>query len=73
MSKILKTDTATFVYDDLTSTVRINNILGQELEVQMEDLVKFVAEAFVRPSLIKIIENANEKDLLLGQFNPLEL
>ena len=64
--------TATFQYSpDLTGIVAIQDIAGGEVEVDMDDLISFVAEAYVRKTLIKCIEATPAKDLLLNQLNPL--
>lgn len=71
MKTFIEGDTTINYNSDLSGLVQIKNFSG-EIKLEFKDLIKFVAETFVRPSLIKIIENADAKDLLLGQFNPLE-
>ena len=67
-----KGGTANFQYNrDLTGFVAISNALGSEIEIDMEDLVNFVAEVYVRPRLIKCINATPPRDLLLNQLNPL--
>jgi len=67
--------TATFQYnlsDTYKGMVVIHSILGEEIEVSMEDLVEFMAEAYVRPRLIRCINGTSAEDLLLNQLEPLQ-
>ena len=69
--------TATFQYEnesgdkvkDFKGNIIIHSILGEEVEVDAEDIIEFIAEQYVRPKLIKCIEQTPSKDLLLNQLN----
>jgi len=61
--------TATFQYKPgLEGMIVIHSILGEEIEVSSEDLFDFIVECYVRPRLIKCIENTPVKDLLINQL-----
>ncbi len=61
--------TATFLYNkNLDGIVIINDIQGGEIEVSGEDLIIFLAEAYIKPKLIQSIEETTPKDLLLNQL-----
>lgn len=61
--------TATFLYNkNLAGIVIINDIQGGEVEISGEDLIAFMAEAYVKPKMIKAIEETNPKDILLNQL-----
>lgn len=65
--------TATFLYNkNLAGIVIINDIQGGEVEVSSEDLIAFMAEAYVKPKLIKSIEETPPEDLLLNQLSILD-
>jgi hypothetical protein len=65
--------TATFLYNkNLAGVVIVQSILGDEIEVDGDDLLTFVAEAYVRPRLIKCVEETDAKELLLNQLDPLD-
>ena len=64
---------ATFMYNkDLAGIVMIQDIQGNEVEVDGEDLLTFIAESYVRPKLIQSIEETPPEDLLLNQLTILE-
>jgi hypothetical protein len=64
--------TATFMYNkNLDGIVIINDIQGGEVEVSGEDLIIFMAEAYVKPRYIQSIEETPPEDLLLNQLTVL--
>ena len=64
--------TGTFLYNpDLAGIVIIQDIQGNEVEIDGMDLLTFVAESYVRPKLMKCVEETSVKDLLLNQLDPI--
>ena len=68
-----KGKSTSFAYEEDIGIVHIQGAFGPEAEVDIDDILAFVAEVIVRPKLIEVIKNAEPNDLLLGQFNPLPL
>jgi len=70
-------ESAIFQYNvDLTGSILVRSLLpgqfGEEIEMDAEDLINFIAEAYVRPRLIECIKKTPAKDLLLNQLHPLD-